>query len=211
MLRSLQSSCKGAKDWKFIDIFADAGFASSNFSYQNYFNPNLRFKNSLFDICKNIKNRKSRDNVIVHHHSMIDISEHLDISEYIVLIRDPLERALSHWRHTVKKNNVDISFEEFVNTFPHTINHQSFWINNLISHNIEKNIIWVEDYHIYGKKTQQLAEKMGFISIKPQHYNKTKTDRSLAVLSETDKRFINTEYMQKIINLEKNFLVRVAK
>lgn len=205
MLHSLQDACNKTDNWKFIDIFAQAQIAS-RVSYENYFFPDDIFKKSLFDVCKKINIKNIDQNVVVHHHSMIDISDYLDVSEYIILVRDPMERAISHWRHTIKKDGVNISFEEFFNTFPHTIDHQSFWINDLSPRSIKKNIMWVQDYNNGSDKIKILSEKIGLFNIQTQYFEQTTTDRKLISFSEGDKKFINTKIFQNKLLYENNFL-----
>jgi hypothetical protein len=207
MLRSLEIAGKIQK-WENKNLFAQVVEKNKN-SWEEHFYPPEQIKNMTQAYAQkffSIHKRNTEKTFIIHHHYPIDISSQMPDARYLVLIRDPLYRAISHWKHYQEKDGSTISFEQFVSDKPNVLTLQSFWFNDIIPQTEKKFVLWSDDYHVAGPKTQKLAKKLGTDFIAPVHYEKTIMGDKKYLFSESDFNFLESKEINFILRKERKFL-----
>jgi hypothetical protein len=207
MLRSLEDAGR-IKKWKNINLFANVAESTKD-SWEEHFSPTPEIQSMTKNYAKKIFSSHQRNlqkSFVVHHHYPVDVSSEFVDARYLILIRDPLYRAISHWKHYQEKGNVILSFEQFVNKKPNVLTLQSFWFNDIVPKDAKKFVLWVEDYHVAGPKTQILAQKLGIDFLVPQYYQKTKMGDKKYLFSQSDFIFLQSREVSSILKKEREFL-----
>jgi hypothetical protein len=207
MLRSLEDAGKIQK-WENINLFAKV-VENTKDSWNENFSPTSEIQSMTKHYAKktfSTYQRNQQKTFIVHHHYPVNVSSEFSDARYLILIRDPLYRAISHWKHYQEKEGRPLLFEKFVNEKPNVLTLQSFWFNDIIPKDAKKFVLWVEDYHVAGPKTQILAQKLGTDFLFPQYYQKTKMGDKKYLFSESDFNFLQSREINFILRKERKFL-----
>jgi hypothetical protein len=97
------------------------------------------------------------------------------IKKILIILRDPIERTLSHYKYLIKRNNIKRSFSHFVNEYPKAIE-QSLYYNNILSylnHFNRKNIKILIFEEVFEEVDKALREVEKFLEIDSEKFPDT--------------------------------------
>lgn len=94
------------------------------------------------------------------------------IKKILIILRDPIERTLSHYKYLIKRNNIKRSFSHFVNEYPRAIEYSLYYKNILsyLNHFPRKNIKILIFEEVFEERSRALSEIEKFLGIDSERF-----------------------------------------